>query len=103
MIFNEANFEQEILESDVPVLLDFWAPWCRPCNAMTPVIEELEKEFEGKAKVGKINIDEESEIAKRHSVSAIPSFVLYKGGKIVKTIVGVQTKNNLKELVEELM
>ena len=62
MIFNEANFEKEVLKSDIPILIDFWAPWCRPCNAMTPVIEELEKEFEGSVKIGKINIDEESEI-----------------------------------------
>jgi len=101
MIFNEANFESEVLKSDIPILIDFWAPWCRPCNAMTPVIEELEKEFEGSVKIGKINIDEEAEITTQHSVSAIPHFVLYKDGEIVKTLVGVQTKDNLRKLIEE--
>jgi len=103
IIFNESNFEDEVANSEVPVLLDFWAPWCGPCNAMTPVLEQLGEEFHGRAKVGKINIEEQKELAAAHEVSAIPAFVFYKGGEIVKSLVGIQTAESLKKEFEELL
>ena len=80
--FTDQNFDQEVLKSDKPVLVDFWAPWCGPCQAMGPIIDELAKEFEGKAKVGKLNVDENSKIAQDFAVMSIPSLKIFKDGKI---------------------
>jgi len=95
--FTDQNFDQEVLKSDKPVLVDFWAPWCGPCQMMGPIIEELAKEMEGKAKIGKMNVDENSRIASEYGIMSIPALKIFKNGKVVKEFVGAQSKDALKE------
>ena len=92
------NFKEEVLKSEKPVLVDFYADWCGPCNAMSPVIEELAKELEGKAKVGKINVDENSDIAVEYNVMSIPTLIVFKNGKEEKRLVGLRDKEELLSL-----
>ena len=92
------NFEKEVLNSEKPVLVDFFADWCGPCNAMAPVVEELAKELEGKAKVGKINVDENSDIAVEYNVMSIPTLILFKDGKEEKRLVGLRDKEEFLSL-----
>ena len=84
----KANFDQEVMKSDLPVLLDFWAPWCGPCRMLGPIVEEIAEEYKGRAKVGKINVDEEDELAAAFRVSSIPTVVVLTGGKVVTASVG---------------
>lgn len=93
------NFEKEVLKSEKPVLVDFYADWCGPCNAMAPVIEELDTELNGKAKVGKINVDENSDIAVEYNVMSIPTLIVFKNGKEEKRLVGVRDKEELLRLL----
>ena len=92
------NFKEEVLNSEKPVLVDFYADWCGPCNVMAPVIEELAKELEGKAKVGKINVDENSDIAVEYNVMSIPTLIVFKNGKEEKRLVGLRDKEELLRL-----
>lgn len=101
--FTDQNFEQEVLKNKESVLIDFWAPWCGPCQMMGPVIEELAKEFEGKVKIGKCNVDENGKTSEKFSIMSIPSIKIFKDGKIVKEFTGVQTKDTLKSALEELL
>ena len=103
MEINEGNFKEEVEEQALPVLVDFWAPWCGPCLMMAPVLEELEKEWQGKIKVGKVNVDENSGLASRYGVMSIPTLVLFKNGKALKEWIGVQDKDRFKEEVEALV
>ena len=100
---NSGNFEKEVLNSEQPVLIDFYADWCGPCKAMAPVVEELAKEYEGKAKVGKINTDENQDIAIEYSVMSIPTFIVFKDGKAVKKMIGMQDKRTLIAAIEEAL
>ena len=93
------NFEEEVTKSSVPVLLAFWAPWCGPCKMMAPVVEEIAKEVGGTAKVGKVNIDEEPNLASSFGVMSIPTFVVVRGGKGVGQTVGVQGKEDVLKLL----
>ena len=89
------NFEQEVLKSDKPVLIDFWASWCGPCRMLSPTISEIAEEYKGKVKVGKVNVDEESELAAMFRVSSIPLLVVMKDGKVVNSSVGVRPKEQI--------
>lgn len=98
---NDTNFEAEVLQSSQPVLVDFWAPWCGPCRMMTPVVEELASEFEGRAKVVKVNVDESPQSAARYGVSAIPSFAVFQGGNVQAQVTGVVAKDKLAGLLSQ--
>ena len=100
-VFTDQNFEGEVLKSDKPTLVDFWAPWCGPCQMMGPIVEELAKEMADKAKVGKLNVDENSQVAQTFGIMSIPTIMIFKGGKMVKQLVGVQSKEALKEELEK--
>lgn len=101
MQFTDANFEQEVLKSDKPVLVDFWAPWCGPCQLMGPVIDELSTEMTA-VKIGKVNVDENPTTAAAYGIMSIPTIKVFKGGQIVKEFVGVQAKDKLKNEMESL-
>lgn len=92
------NFEKEVLNSEKPILVDFFADWCGPCKMMAPIVEELATELEGKAKVGKLNVDENSDIAIEYNVMSIPTLIVFKNGKEEKRLVGVKNKEELLEL-----
>lgn len=94
------NFENEVMKSNIPVLIDFWAPWCGPCRMMGPIIEQLAEEYVGKAKVGKVNVDEEGELAQAFGVMSIPTIVLVKGGKVVKQVVGAIPKTEVEAMLQ---
>lgn len=96
-----ANFEKEVLQSSVPVLVDFWATWCRPCVAITPFIEEIATEMAGRAKVYKVNVDEEGEVAMKYGIMSIPALVVFKGGQEVDRMVGAGPKEQIKALIEK--
>ncbi len=93
------NFEEEVLGSEVPVLLDFWAPWCGPCRMIAPVIEDVAKEYEGKVKVGKVNVDEENALAAAFRVASIPTLVVVKDGAVVAGAVGYKTKAEIAAML----
>ena len=98
-IFTDQNFKDEVLKSSKPVLVDFWAEWCMPCQMMSPIIKEIADEFEGKVKVGKLNIDENPFIATTFSIDAIPTLILFKDGKVVQRVSASQPK----EIIEEML
>lgn len=100
IILTKDNFESEVLNSDIPVLVDFWATWCGPCMMLAPVIEEIAEEFDGKIKVGKVNVDEQNELAMQYRVASIPTLLLFKNGQLVNTSVGFMPKNSIIEKFE---
>jgi thioredoxin 1 len=99
--FTDKNFESEVLKSDKTTLVDFWAPWCGPCQMTGPIIEELAKEVGDKFKVGKINVDDNPDTAAKFGIMSIPALKIFKGGKVVKEFVGVQNKDILKSELEK--
>ena len=101
--FTDQNFDSEVLKSTVPVLVDFWAPWCMPCRVVSPTIEELGKEYAGKVKVGKLNVDESPKTAGHYGIMSIPSILIFKNGKPVKTMIGAQGKDSFKKGIEEVL
>jgi len=97
LVATDQNFESEVLNSNVPVLVDFWAVWCGPCRMIAPVIEELASEFEGKAKVAKLNVDENPHISMAYGIRSIPTLLIFKNGEVVDQIVGALPKNVIAE------
>ena len=100
---NEGNFDCEVLESSIPVLVDFWAEWCGPCKKLTPIVEELSSEYSGKVKVMKLNVDSAPEVASRFGISGIPALYLFNKGNVVDNMVGVQSKDKIKEMLDKLL
>jgi thioredoxin 1 len=100
---NDKTFVSEVLNSDLPVLVDFWATWCGPCRSIGPVVEELAKEFSGRVKVTKLNVDESPATPTQYGVRGIPTLILFKGGKIFDQIVGAVPKARLKALIEKAL
>jgi len=97
----DGKFSEEVLQSDLPVLVDFWAPWCRPCLAIAPAVEELAKEYSARIKVGKMNVDENPQTPSSFGIRGIPTLILFKGGKAVNQVVGAVPKTRLKAMIEE--
>jgi thioredoxin 1 len=99
--FTDANFKKEVLESDLPVLVDFWAAWCVPCKMIAPHVEELAKEYAGKMKIGKVDVDVNSKVATRYGVMSIPTIVFLKNGRVMDQLVGAVSRHDLKRKIEE--
>jgi len=99
----QGNFEEEVLKSASPVLVDFWAEWCGPCRMIAPLIEEIAKDYQGKLKVAKLNVDEEREIALKYSIRSIPTLILFKEGKPAEQIIGALPKSALKSKIEGVL
>lgn len=100
MEFTSENFQAEVLDSNIPVLVDFWAPWCGPCKMLGPVIEELAVEYNGKVKIGKVNVDSNRELALEYGVASIPSLKFFKEGRIVDEAVGLMPADRLRAMIE---
>jgi thioredoxin 1 len=101
--FTDEIFEKEVLQSNVPVLVDFWAEWCQPCQMVGPLVEELGEEYKDKVKVGKVNVDENVNIPGNYGIMSIPTLMVFKDGKPFKTMVGVQGKDTLKKALDEAL
>lgn len=99
----ETNFKQEVLESPIPVLIDFWATWCMPCQILASVVDALAQEYAGKLKVGKINVDKDGELAAKYSVMSIPALLFFKNGQIVDTVVGAVPKEFLIDRIKKVI
>ena len=100
-MFNESNFEAEVLKSDIPVFVDFYADWCGPCKMMSPVIDKLSEEYAGKIKVGKVNVDENSDLAMKYGIMSIPNIVFFKNGEVVDRVVGAIPKPQMQARFEK--
>ena len=101
VVLDKDNFEQEVIRAETPVLIDFWASWCGPCRAVAPVIDQLAGEFSGKAKVAKVNVDEQSELASRYRIMSIPTVILFKDGQVVEKLIGARSKEEFSRLIEK--
>ncbi|MFA4045205.1 MAG: hypothetical protein HZRFUVUK_002015 [Candidatus Fervidibacterota bacterium] len=99
----EANFDSEILNSETPSMVDFWAPWCGPCRAMAPIVERIAERYQGKIKVAKVNVDENQGLAIRYSIMSIPTLIFFKGGQVVDRIVGLVSEHTIDERLKKIL
>ncbi len=102
LVLTDQNFEEEVLKSELPVLVDFWAEWCHPCRLVGPIVEELAIEYVGKLKVGKVNVDQ-NQVSGNYGIMSIPSLLIFKNGQVVKTMVGAQSKENFKREIDSVL
>ena len=103
MTFTDEGFQADVLDSDVPVLVDFWAEWCQPCKMLTPTIEEIAGEYAGRAKIGKMNIDDHKEVAVSRNIQSIPTILIFKGGEVAQAFVGITSKDKIAEALDAAM
>lgn len=103
LVLTDSNFKEEVLSSNVPVLVDFWAEWCAPCRALAPVVEKIAAANAGKIKVGKLNVDENPETAQKFGIQGIPTLLFFKGGKVAHQIVGFQPQANIQRVIDEVL
>jgi thioredoxin 1 len=101
--FDDANFDTEVLKSKLPVLVDFFADWCGPCKALTPIVEQLAKDFAGKVKIGKVDVDASAEVPGRYAIRAVPTLILFKNGLVVEQITGLLPKADLRKKLEAVL
>ena len=101
VVVSDAEFDSTVLESDKPVILDFWAEWCQPCKMLSPTVEEIAGEYEDTIKVGKLNVDDNPNTATKYGIRGIPTLLFFKGGKVVQQMVGVKSKAEIKKVIEE--
>lgn len=101
IILNEQNFEAEVIKSDIPVLVDFYATWCGPCKMVAPIIAEIADEYKGKAKVCKLNVDEQTALANKYGIRSIPTIMLFKNGEVVETMVGFRQKDAIVAILDK--
>lgn len=97
---NDSNFKQEVLESDMPVLVDFWAPWCMPCSMVAPIVEEIAREYQGRLKACKVNVDDSPNTAVNYGIMSIPTLSIFKNGQVMEQIVGAVPKSELEEKIK---
>jgi len=101
IVITKSNFEEKVLKSDKPIMVDFWAAWCGPCRAVAPAMDELSEEYDGRALIGKVNVDEEGELAGKFRVMSIPTIMLFKGGQVVEKIIGLRSKAELSRILDK--
>ena len=101
--FTDDNFDTEVLKSNLPVLVDFWAEWCGPCKTIGPIVEEIAGDYAGKVKVGKVNVDFNNQVAMQYGIRSIPALLVFKGGAVANQIVGAVPKNNITEILDEVI
>lgn len=95
------NYEQEVIKSDIPVIVDFWAQWCGPCRTVAPIMDELAEKYNGKVKIGKVNVDEESEVAAKYRIMSIPTIMVFKGGQIAEKVIGARSKDEFEKMIDK--
>ncbi len=103
LTLTQGNFDPEVIKSPVPVLVDFWAEWCGPCKMIAPILDELSQEYDGRLKIGKVNIDNEQALAAQHGIRAIPTLLVFKNGQVAQQIVGLRSKRDLKADLDKVI
>ena len=101
VILQDATFDKEVLKSDVPVLVDFWAVWCGPCKAIAPAVDELAKQYKGRVKIAKMDVDEHQQVPQQYGIRSIPTLLIFKGGRVIDTIVGAVPKSKLEDSLKK--
>ena len=103
LVFTDSNFNEEVVSSELPSLVDFWAEWCAPCKSIAPAVEELAKEYQSKVKIGKLNVDENPKTATQYGIRGIPTLLLFKEGKVVQQVVGVKSKTEIQKALDSII